>query len=233
MDNKSLPTPPTIHVTYDYSLFTTFPLNRKAEKSQKLVRSISRADLTPYTPILVDKNMAIIDGQHRVQACKKLGLPIFFVVAKDDVDTSLAIQLLQEQTVWRMSEFLHFQSVVQGGCYADLERFEKMWNLGISNSMVVYPAKAITSQTLREGVMHFDKNTKADDIAAFLCSSEVMALKHGRTRPFCLAVRKAFDIYNNRELSKIQRRLITIPQCANYEQYLTAFANIVNRRNKS
>lgn len=233
MNNRPLPIPPVIHVTYDYSLFGREEMNRVPDCVKKLIKSICKLNLTRYTPILVSKSFTVLDGQHRLRACQILGLPVFFIVADEDIDVPLAIQLLQEQKVWRMQDFLRFQAVLQGGCYANLEEFDAMWGLGLSNSMVVYPTKAINSITLREGIVHFDKNPNADDVAAFLCSPEVKALKYGRTRAFCLAVRKAFDIYNKRELQKIQGRLITIPHCADYEQYLAAFANIVKRRVRS
>lgn len=210
-----------------------FPANRPVRASRRLIKSIRAIDLTPYVPIIVTKDFYIIDGQHRFVACQELGLPIYYVVVPDDVTIPLAIQKLQEQQAWRQEEYLHHHAVEKGGCYADLEAFWKFWGLGISNAAVVYPLHAINAVIIREGKTQFEKHPLADDIAKFLTLPEVKSLRYGTTRPFCLAVRKAFETYSPREMAKIKDRLITIPQCANYEQYLTAFANIVKRKNKS
>lgn len=37
-------------------------------------------DLTMYSPIIVSEDFRIIDGQHRFEACKELGFPIYFLV---------------------------------------------------------------------------------------------------------------------------------------------------------
>ncbi len=71
--------------TRDYNLFTYLTGNRKPNKAhvRKLQEAISdNAKLSPYRPILVNEDMAIIDGQHRFEALKNLDLPVHYVVAE-------------------------------------------------------------------------------------------------------------------------------------------------------
>lgn len=223
---------PLIHVTRDYNMFKFHKQNRRVGSNKRIKNSITRIDLTPYVPVIVDNDYYIIDGQNRFVACKELNKPVYYVVMDSRYSTDSAIIALnQNQKVWRQEEFLHFQAETKGRCYKELEDFFKEHsNLGISNVMVIYPDKAINANTLRIGTMKFSKNPFADDIAEYLNSDEVRMLKYGNTRPFVLATRKAFEVYDKKQLNKLKKYLITIPHCADYEQYLFAFNNILCKK---
>lgn len=221
---------PKIEITYDYDKFKFHSQNRKPGSNKGILSSIDHIDLTAYVPIIVDKDFYIIDGQNRFVSCKELGKPIYYVMMSNDFDTDEAIIALnRDQRAWNQIEFLHFHSTTKGGCYKQLEDFNDKYKLGISNSAVVYPEKAINARVIRCGVADFKKNPLADDIADFLKSEEVKVLKFHKTRPFVLAVRKAFEKYTLKQLIKLKRKIIVVPMCANYEQYLTAFDNIIRR----
>jgi hypothetical protein len=68
-----------VYETNDYSMFKTLGGNRELNKLHvaRLKKSFSENYL--FTPILVNSEMGIIDGQHRVEAAKALGLPIRFI----------------------------------------------------------------------------------------------------------------------------------------------------------
>ena len=217
---------PTIHKSYDYDMFSFIESNRPTAKIKQLVKSIKECDLTSYNPIIVDTNYRIIDGQHRFKACESLGLPIYYVICKEDAIKSM-ILLNQSMRSWRQEEFLCFHANTKGGCYKDLYEFEINNNLGISNSIVIYPKKQINSKNIRDANLTFDKNPNAEKIVAFLKSQPVSTLRYKRTRPFVLAVRIAHERYTDKQLNKLLKKIITIPMCASYEQYLTAFENII------
>lgn len=221
---------PVIHKTINYDLFKFHEENRRAGSNKQIAKQIAEIDLTPYVPIIVDENHYIIDGQNRFMACKEQGKPIYYVVMPSTYDSGEAIMSLNKaQASWRMSEFLHYYAVRNGGCWADLEQFDKSHSLGISNSMVIYTNGIIDSKMIRAGKATFEKSEKADAILAFIDSKECKMLKFRKTRPFVLAVKKAFEKYTPKELTKLRKKLLAIPMCANFEQYLIAFSNIIKR----
>jgi hypothetical protein len=71
-----------IYIDSDYSKFKFKPGNRPviASKISALVQSIQDHNLTDLTPIQVDTNFVIEDGQHRFLALRELGLPIKYRV---------------------------------------------------------------------------------------------------------------------------------------------------------
>jgi len=76
----------TRYLTYstnEYSLFKKVKGNRKIteRKVTSIIKSYEKGiNLFPYCPVLVNKEMYIIDGQHRFEACKRLKLLIYYVI---------------------------------------------------------------------------------------------------------------------------------------------------------
>lgn len=72
-----------VQSTSDYKVFKVMGANRMVNKGhvQQLINSIEeKPDAIKYSPILVNKNMYVIDGQHRLQALMELKMPVTFIV---------------------------------------------------------------------------------------------------------------------------------------------------------
>ena len=220
-----------IYSTKDYSRFSFLDNNRivKSSHVDMLKKSIKNIDLTKYNPIKVDANLRIIDGQHRFHACMELGLPIYYVVLNGvDAEQAMIIDN-QNNKKWEMMDWLRYRANKNGGCYKQLLDFIQQTCTTISNAMVIFPAKAINAATLRAGTTDFGFNEKAFDIVHFLQSQEVKELSFRNTRAFNLAIRIAFDEYSKRQMDKLKRKILLVPECANYKQYLTVFSNIIKK----
>jgi hypothetical protein len=78
-----------IFSTNNYSEFTFFEGNRMVDNSRvkQLMESIKSNGL--INPIVVTQNLEIIDGQHRTEALKNLGLPILYHIHNVDRDKLL------------------------------------------------------------------------------------------------------------------------------------------------
>ena len=68
-----------------YSKFKVIGGNRAIHEKhlQTLMASISDTNMLESNPIIVNKNMEVIDGQHRLEAAKRMHLEIHYVVAPD------------------------------------------------------------------------------------------------------------------------------------------------------
>lgn len=220
-----------IYSTKDYSRFSFLDNNRivKSSHVDMLKKSIKNIDLTKYNPIKVDENLRIIDGQHRFHACMELGLPIYYVVLNGvDAEQAMIIDN-QNNKKWEMMDWLRYRANKNGGCYKQLLDFVQQTCTTISNAMVIFPAKAINAATLKAGTTDFGVNEKAFDIVHFLQSQEVKTLSFRNTRAFNLAIRIAFDEYSKWQMDKLKRKILLVPECANYKQYLTVFSNIIKK----
>lgn len=220
---------PEIKCTIDYSLFKFWDINRRISKKNNLSKSINDLDLTMFVPIIVDSKHRIIDGQHRFMACMELNKPIYYVVIPDYIAERAMVVLNATQRMWRREEFLHYFAGKNIGSCKEIEDFCRDNNWQLSNALVVYPLKQNNGTGIRKGNFVIEKNPKVDAIVQFMAREEIKRLKFSNTRSFVLAVRHAFDRYTPRQLDKLARKSLIIPMCANYEQYLTVFENIIKK----
>lgn len=69
-----------IKTTSNYGMFRYMAGNREVRSTNKLEASMRKFGFIESCPIIVNSEMEIIDGQHRLAAAKKLSLPVSYVV---------------------------------------------------------------------------------------------------------------------------------------------------------
>jgi hypothetical protein len=98
-----------IQKTKNYDMFVFRNDNREKVKPshvQMLKRSISTRNLLEMRPICVNKDMEVIDGQHRLLAAEELGLDIYYQV-EDKLEVGDVI-LMNTSKNWTNADFLNF-----------------------------------------------------------------------------------------------------------------------------
>lgn len=68
--------------TKNYEQFKLMGENRNIDEAhvRKLKHSVEMENLLEYSPIIVNSKLEVIDGQHRLQVAKELGVEIYYVV---------------------------------------------------------------------------------------------------------------------------------------------------------
>jgi hypothetical protein len=96
-----------VYATRDYTQFKLSDLNREVkEKAVKtLMDSIKISG--QRQPILVDIDNYVYDGQHRLEACKRLGIAVRFIVDKHIKDEAIQ-QLNANQKAWTLLNHVEF-----------------------------------------------------------------------------------------------------------------------------
>lgn len=125
--------------TLDYSIFKKHDHNRVLCESNinKIMRSIKIKNLLQYRPILVDKEMRVIDGQHRLEAAMRLQIPIFYDT-KEDVSTDDIILLNDNSKNWGREDYLNYHCAQGNVEYLKLRSFltENKINLSLGLSIL-------------------------------------------------------------------------------------------------
>lgn len=95
-----------IHSTHDLLIFKTLNGNRDLNMSNvdRIAKSIIDNGFLKV-PIVVNENFEIIDGQHRVEAAKKVNSIIYYVKVKD-YDLSTAILLNANASNWKTIDYV-------------------------------------------------------------------------------------------------------------------------------
>jgi ParB-like nuclease domain len=98
-----------IKKTTDYSIFKKLDGNRGIVRSHvnKLVEAIRIDNQLELHPIVINKDYAVIDGQHRLEAAKRLSKPIYYLKS-DTVSDLHLVECNSNQKTFKMSNFVDF-----------------------------------------------------------------------------------------------------------------------------
>lgn len=121
-----------IFETVNYGQFRSIKGNRAVSKKHvtMLMDSITKNNQLDTRPIVVNKNLEIIDGQHRLEAAKNLELPIYYVV-KNEADYQEMAFLNSCQANWGTRDFLTMYSNQGFPEYKHLEEFVNRHNINL------------------------------------------------------------------------------------------------------
>ena len=220
----------TIHKTKDYDKFKHYSFNRTLNEGlvKRIMESINKIGYIHGKAVIVDKEMSIIDGQHRFEACKRLNLPIYYMVTTGDPQETI-IQLNAQQQGWKMADYIDSWAGKGVKCYKQLKDFEATHHLGITNSLLVLFDSTVERADIKNIKIgkSFKLNPHADAIMAFLkdCSS----VPYWKSSYFIKAVVRVFGMANAKQIEKIKVNIPALPQQATAAAYVAAFENIVNR----
>ena len=119
--------------TTDYDKFQFLNNNREINSNhlKLLIRSIQENNLLEYEPILVNSDMEVIDGQHRLMAAKTLGVAIWYSVEKNIHESDMVL-LNTVKRNWKLQDFLNYYARTGKKEYVKLEKYLKDNNLSVS-----------------------------------------------------------------------------------------------------
>lgn len=223
-----------VKTTTNYDQFKI--LNGNRDLDQRHINRLTRAvQLKPnslqYSPILVNKRMEIIDGQHRFEVSKTLGLPIYYIIS-DDANMEDVIAMNTNAQNWNAYDFAKSYAAIgrpEYKLYLELkERFDVPHEalIGYMTNGEIKGA----SRAFKQGRLHVDDLgiTVADLIR--LCEiAEVYP--RAKTRGVGLALRLAMHTPNydhRRMLRKMEERAWAIPPVGTISGNLRELENVYN-----
>lgn len=95
-----------IYKTTDYEMFKSLLGNREVSELHvnNLMKSIREKNLLEKNPIIVTGDLEIVDGQHRLEAAKRLIKPIYYTIS-DDASIKEVRLLNAWQKTWSLLDF--------------------------------------------------------------------------------------------------------------------------------
>ena len=92
----------------NYTKFTLFDNNRDINETHVEELIVSMRKSGQLMPVVVTPDLEVIDGQHRLKACEKLGIPVSYVINKTGNSKQIAV-MNNTQKGWKNKDFLkHF-----------------------------------------------------------------------------------------------------------------------------
>lgn len=246
-----------VNETNDYSMFRTLEGNRHVNKLhiKRLKDSFQKAYL--LSPIIVNEKFEIIDGQHRFEAAKQLGLPVNFLIAPNY--GLKEVQMLNENMKnWKNEDYLNAYCDLKYPEYLKFRIFMRRFpefgmqscetiltNQLSSNTQSNSNCKDLISETNKRGSFtrrYFQEGElKIPDYDKSVENAEkIMMIKpyyDGFNRAtFVRAMIGIFRIdYFNHEklLARLKANQTALKHCANVTEYKLLIENTYNFRSKN
>jgi hypothetical protein len=123
--------------TTDYSIFKMVKSNRKiVEKNViNLMKKIQEKNLLYIKPILLNEFMEVIDGQHRLEAAKRMNLPIYYLIVHGLTRKDMAM-LNSTKRVWSFMDYVHHYAIEGNKNFLDFNRLCRKYSSTLKPSWV-------------------------------------------------------------------------------------------------
>lgn len=159
----------TVFRTTNYDIFAFSKFNRNVFLTPEM---LNQAELGFVSPIIVNENLIVIDGQHRLTACKQLGIPVEYII-KPNLGEDDIVRMNTVQKPWKLINYIE--------AYANEGKQEYIRLLNLINTKDYYQSVAIISQIamntanprgmikpIQDGKFEFHNYEKTVEFLAFL-----------------------------------------------------------------
>jgi len=238
--------------TENYEIFKKHSQNREINERVvlRLMNSIKTRNLLEYRPLLVNKKMEVIDGQHRLEAAKRLCIPIYYTV-EEEIDIHDMITLNQTASLWNLEDYLNYYCQSGSEEYQKLKKFMDTYNLSIDLTISILGRPGggkgcgRFSQRFKAGVYQFPSSGEEEHSLKILNQSKILleytlpkiegrvkfleGPKFRRALYIFLSIRVVdFDIF----MGKLAMRLDLLRPCVSIKEFLRVLKMIYNYRNR-
>ena len=130
-----------VYITYDLSIFKTLDGNRDVIQSHLKRLSKSMKENRLFSPIIVNENMEVIDGQHRLMASKINNTPIEYIVV---VGYGLKeVQVLNANSKnWNSDDYMNGYCDLGNNEYIKYREFKEKYGFGHSECQALLSNQA-------------------------------------------------------------------------------------------
>ena len=227
-----------VQTSKNFKMFKFLNGNRSVDNKhlKRLEKSMSEKKL--FSPILVTKNMEILDGQHRFLVSKKLQLPLDFIVV-DDSDGLQDVHTYNSMSKnWNADDYMNSYAVIGNENYIIYRDFKNKYKLPHSQTLMI-----LTNQISNRGDLfrkYQSGNLKIKDLdIANETAIKIVALKDfykGYQRSsFVLTMISLFknDLFNFDEfLHKLKLQPTSLVDCTGLRQYKQVIEDIYNYKRR-
>ena len=223
-----------IYVTTDYSKFKVITGNRMLNRRNlsKLLKSIDEELLV--IPIIVNEKMEVCDGQHRLECCRLLKKPVYFII-QEGYGLPQIQRCNSTSSTWVKADYLNMFMESGNENYIDFNNTRNKYGLNVYSLLKI--SSIIKCQTLsainhsfENGTYVFDEATKLG-VESFLDALEDFAEylpKAYKSKSFISAFTKLYTQPNYKHTtmqSKLKNRGFVLKQMGHENAYLEALCN--------
>ncbi len=143
-----------IQTTKDYDLFKSIDANRKVDPAhvRKLAASIDKKNLLTVNPVIVNGNMEIIDGQHRVAACRQLQIEVHYMMV-GGVQNNDIHMLNSTNKKWTLTDYINYHAVEGSPNFIEINKLiDSNPNMTV-HTLIMLSSKHNFNNNVRDGAL--------------------------------------------------------------------------------
>lgn len=233
--------------TTDYSIFKKCEVNRELDHANlnRVLASIRARNMLNLRPILVNKNMEIIDGQHRLEVARKLGVEIYYQIDQEASEEDI-IMLNANQARWQLADYINFYAKKGKESYVRFQNFCKKNNVTFDLARKLMGKDGGESSVkIKSGTFLFSQESEEAVLLDLFQIEKVMAV----IRRCTIKKEKFLDspkfkhslaVFMKKEgvdfdtmMRKIEMNVDALHMCPNTPLYMEMFKRIYNYRNQN
>lgn len=224
-----------VYMTYDYNIFNKMLGNR--ELNERHVLRLKKSMKENYIPnaIIVNQDMEVVDGQHRLKALSELGKPVYYRIIRDlNLDSVQRMNTNSRQ--WSLLDYL--ESFCQQGLseYKIAKQF--LVNNGFSMDICLAMLLNKPYRTAQDRVNFINGHFKIKNFDVATQQAKQLQqigkyFKHYKDYAFCMAMLSFFhnsDYDHEVFLRKLELQPTALQKQKEKEQYKREVESIYNFR---
>lgn len=176
-----------IYLTKDYSIFKKLEQNRNTSSSHvgKLCVSIKQKNLLCDFPITVNRQYEILDGQHRLEACQQLDLPVWYKFSVEmDVEDITTINSMFKG--WTLRDYLNKEIGKKNENYIKFKEFMEWANCESENVAL----KILTNSKYVKGNTNKGIGAGGDNSNKFKIGKFIYPVDDSKSKKYVLQLKK-------------------------------------------
>ena len=243
-----------VNSTNDYSKFKIMKGNRNVNKLH--VKRLKESFKEKYllTPIVVNQDYEIIDGQHRFQAAKEMNLPVNFIICNDY--SLKEVQLLNTNMKnWKKEDYLNAYCDLGYPSYLKFREFMYDYpDFGLSAVEVILTQNIASAKHRSSKIFKSESNKKGSYAIRYFQEGDLeipdydLSVEHAEKilmlKPYydgynrALFVRAIIGIFrieyysHSRFIARLSSNPNALEHCSNITQYKLMIEDIYNYRSR-
>jgi len=225
-----------IYSTKDYSIFKSIDGNRALNQLHLTRIKKSMQEEYLFTTIMVNEKMEVIDGQHRLEAAKSLGLPVNYIIC-EGYNLLDVHRLNQNLKTWTADDYLTGYCDMGLMDYKIYTKFKE--DYGFTHDTTLHLLSGMTpggnaASLFRNGLFKVKNLKTAQRMAENIL--QIQPYYEGfRRRSFIAAMINMLnkDVFKFDEfLAKIKLQPTALKDCTNTTSYMTLIEDVYNYRRR-
>lgn len=224
-----------IYTTKNYSLFNTVGGNRNINKThvKNLIKSISENNMLEFFPIAINRQMEVIDGQHRLEAAMSMNLPVYYTII-DGSGLKEVQQINSNIKPWKTNDYLNCFVQLNNTNYIILRDFCNKYNLSVSIAFTLmgFGKDGNVMASFKNGSFKIKNLKKAETMADYIFSIKPYTeIGVWKSRNFIEALHDVYEkVSHNKLLKQIKKAKTKIMPKASVKEYIRSMEDIYNFR---